>query len=259
MSAAGHAPPGASVSNDGRPPSKRGRLRLCIEVTVAVAAVATVVVGVLQWQAQVDGVRAQRETAFSILTPATRIAIARLLRPTLEAGRQPTLDDPAIARFIAANALAPEAVRSYVDELTARARTAADAIARGKKAADAGDAAKAFDAFTAATDADPSNAYAWANLGAAAELLHRPLDARRAYEHSLAIDPSNWLAHYNLGCHLARNHQHDAAIDQIARAVELFRDVARTPAEAASVMRQIRADDALKDLHDDPRFQKLLD
>ncbi|HWS72546.1 MAG TPA: tetratricopeptide repeat protein [Thermoanaerobaculia bacterium] len=249
----------ASDSGDGPPPSKRGRFLSGLKVA---AAILTVVVGALQWRAQVDGVAAQREVgrpASQEIPPAARIGLAQLMRPTLESGRRPSLDDPEIAHFMAAQQLAPESVRNFLTELTARARTAAEAIARGRKAGDAGETAAAYDAFTKATDEDPTNAYAWANLGAAAELLHKPLEARRAYERALAIDSANWLAHYNLGCHLARNHQHDAAIDEIARAVELFRGVARTPGEAASVMRQIRADDALKDLHDDPRFQKLLD
>ena len=40
---------------------------------------------------------------------------------------------------------------------------------------------------------------AWSNLGAAVERLHRPAEARRAYERALDLDPVNVQALYNLG------------------------------------------------------------
>lgn len=237
--------------------SSRGKWRFALEIIGVVLVAAGVVAGFLQWRAAAEGVDVQRRALVAEFSPALRLSLSNVLRASLNSGRRPSVDDPEVAQFLAAHHLSPESVRQYLDELTARAHSAATQITRGQEAASRGDLTAAHEAFARATDDDPTNAYAWANLGAAAELLHKPIDARHAYEQALSIDPSNWLAHYNLGCHLARNHQTDGALAQIRQAIELFHDAARTPAEWTTMMRRIRADDALQDLRDDPRFQRL--
>jgi serine/threonine-protein kinase len=137
-------------------------------------------------------------------------------------------------------------------------RAAAAAITEGKRLASSGDMTGAYAAYERATAADPSSAFGWANLGAAAAMLGRPADAAEAYKRSLTIDPENWLAHYNLGCQLARDGKQDEAFSHIERAVMQLRQQVRSPAKLQSFLENIRTDEALKDLRNESRFTNLL-
>ncbi|HEV7429043.1 MAG TPA: protein kinase [Thermoanaerobaculia bacterium] len=137
-------------------------------------------------------------------------------------------------------------------------RAAAAAMTEGKRLASSGDLAGAYAAYEKATVTDPSSAFAWANLGAAAALLGRPADAAQAYKRSLAIEPENWLAHYNIGCQLVREGKQDEAFSHIERAVVQLRQQERSPAKLQSLLESIRTDEALKDLRYESRFTKLL-
>lgn len=135
--------------------------------------------------------------------------------------------------------------------------SAAAAMARGKKLAAQGRLADAYASFMAATRADPSNAFAWANLGGAAALMNRPLEATLACERALQLDGENWLAHYNLACQLARAGKQDEAIQHLGAAMRRLRRET-SPVELRSMVDNIRADEALRSLRDDPRFNDLL-
>jgi tetratricopeptide (TPR) repeat protein len=136
-------------------------------------------------------------------------------------------------------------------------KRAADAVSAGVRQQESGDYASALDAFKRATAADPSNSYAWANLGGAAAKLGRATEAVQAYDHALAIDPENWLAHYNLGCQLLRIGKREEALDHISRGVTLARRQTRTPAERKTTLNRLRNDDTTRELHNDPRFDAL--
>ncbi|HEV7486084.1 MAG TPA: serine/threonine-protein kinase [Thermoanaerobaculia bacterium] len=138
------------------------------------------------------------------------------------------------------------------------AKRAASEITEGKRLAESGDMAGAFAAYERATKDDPSSAFGWANLGAAAAMLGRPADAAQAYRRSFAIDPDNWLAHYNLGCQLAREGKQDEAFSHIERAVLQLRQQVRSPKQLQSFLENIRTDQALKDLRNESRFTNLL-
>jgi serine/threonine protein kinase len=137
-------------------------------------------------------------------------------------------------------------------------RSAAAAVTEGKKLADAGDLRGAYEAYERATKADASNAFAWANLGAAAAKLRKSEEAALAYQRALALAPDNWLAHYNLGCLYARAGNADDAYEHISRAVEQLRRQARSPAELETYLKRMRTDDALEELRNDRRFTELL-
>jgi len=136
-------------------------------------------------------------------------------------------------------------------------KSAAADVAAGKRLADAGDFAGAYAAFDRATKADASNAYAWANLGAAAAKLGNHAEATRAYERSLSVDPDNWLAHYNRSCALARAGKHEEALVDLKHAVSQLRLHIRSP-DVDKYIESIRTDESLKELRNDRRFTAML-
>jgi serine/threonine protein kinase len=137
-------------------------------------------------------------------------------------------------------------------------KSSAAEVTEGMRLSAGGDIAAAYAAFARAAERDPSNAYAWSNLGGAAAKLGKLDEARHSYDRALAIDPQNWLAHYNLGCLFARNGNREEAFSEVARAVGQLRQQARSKAELESYIRNIRTDDALRTLRTDSRFEALL-
>lgn len=139
-----------------------------------------------------------------------------------------------------------------------RQQSAAKAITRGKRLAGERKIKEAYASFAEATQADPGDAFAWANFGGAAALLGKAGEARAAYERALAIDPSNWLAHYNLACQLAGSGARGEALRHLEVAVAQLRLQAQSRDELSAVMSSIRADEALRTLQNDSEFKKLL-
>jgi tetratricopeptide (TPR) repeat protein len=73
--------------------------------------------------------------------------------------------------------------------------------------------------------------------------------ARREFEAALASNPDAYEVHYNLACALALDHQPDASLAHLGRAIELgFNDRAH-----------MRADPQLSSLASEPRFRALLE
>lgn len=140
---------------------------------------------------------------------------------------------------------------------SASIKGAANDVSTGKRFIEQGDFANAYDAFKRATTIDPSNSYAWANLGGAAAMLGRSSESVQAYDRALTIDPENWLAHYNLGCQLLRLGRRDEAFEHVSRAVGAARRQARSSAEREGMLNSMRRDDAMRELRNDPRFKQL--
>lgn len=167
-----------------------------------------------------------------------------------------------IATFLC-GAVATAVIAFYVNgylsgDTKPKATEAAIELKTGLGFVSAGDFLRAHAAFDRATALEPTNAAAWANLGAAAAKLGRSTEAIRAYEHSLTLDPDNWLAHYNLACLLTRTGERTEALEHVARAVAQLRRTTHTREELASYIANIRADSALEPLHADSRFAALL-
>lgn len=139
-----------------------------------------------------------------------------------------------------------------------RHQSAAQAITRGKRLAQEKKIEDAYAAFGDATRADPNDAFAWANFGGAAAVMGREDEARAAYDRALAIDPANWLAHYNLACLLTGSGARDEAMEHLETAVAQLRLRAQSREELAAVMASIRTDEALRAFRNDSAFTKLL-
>lgn len=180
------------------------------------------------------------------------IAVAATFRMT----RKPEVAQP--QRGVVTAAVTEVTVTAPAAVTPDQQKVAGEALTRGKALVSEGRMAAAYAAFTQATNADPTNAYAWANLGGAAALLKKPDEARKACERALSIDPDNWLAHYNLACQLTGSGKRDEALRHIEITLAQLKRQARTRDELQAVMNTIRADEALGELRNDPRFGELL-
>lgn len=186
-----------------------------------------------------------------------KIELGGIIRKIVDEGRPPSTHDPAIVAFMTRNDLSADDVQPFAIEFATTLRDSAKQIDRGKVAVSKGDVREAYVAFAEAKRIDPDSTFAWTNYGAAAMLLGKQAEATEAYQRALTIDPDNWLAHYNLGCQLARAGRMDDALEQLRMAVTAMKN-RNTPAEIKSNLRKIREDEALQELHDDPRFETIL-
>ncbi|MEO6324847.1 MAG: FG-GAP-like repeat-containing protein [Thermoanaerobaculia bacterium] len=126
----------------------------------------------------------------------------------------------------------------------APAPTMADAMSRLR----ANDPAGAIKILQPLTEREPNNARAFRVLGIALHQTKQYEQAVDAYTRVLAIEPNDATALYNLGCALALEGEEDKA----------FAALARAKASQRVDMAQIQADDDLKSLRKDPRFDALL-
>jgi hypothetical protein len=110
-----------------------------------------------------------------------------------------------------------------------------------------GDAAGAAPMLEAITAADPKNARAWRGLGVARHQLGRFDAAIEAYQKSLALEPKNGTALYNMGAAYARKNDPAHAFEWLNEA-KISKQVDMT---------QIDGDTDLAGLKNDPRFKAL--
>jgi serine/threonine protein kinase len=194
--------------------------------------------------------------AAAVLGPATAWILTAVRHPSLPPSIAASSTATAGSTVEVTGSLAPPA-NSPGTILVPDRSGSSRAVTEGKRLADAGDMLGAHEAFDRATKADPSNAYAWANVGAAAVKLGRPDEAKTAYRRALLLDPNNWLAHYNLGCVYARTGERDEAFNQLERAIAQLKAV-RSRSDLESLFAKIKNDDALRILRNDERFVSLL-
>jgi tetratricopeptide (TPR) repeat protein len=116
--------------------------------------------------------------------------------------------------------------------------------------------AEARRAFTHATESDPGNPLAWANLGAVDILLGQKDEARTCYGRALALDPGNWLAHYNLGLLAARSGDRESAFAHFSGALTSL--PATATRERGEVVGGLLHEPGLDEFRRDPRFSDLL-
>ena len=91
----------------------------------------------------------------------------------------------------------------------------------------AGRHAEAIPLLEAARDAEPQNVMIWINLGAA--YLGNPvlateeqqIQAIRAFEKALELDPAAHSVHYNLGLIFVDRKEHDLALSAFRRAIQI--------------------------------------
>ncbi len=110
-------------------------------------------------------------------------------------------------------------------------------------------------AFLSATEEDPDNATAWADLGGANSVLGRIEEARAAYERALGLEPDNWLAHYNLAVLLAHEGDRNGAVRHLKAALSLTRNREQKRRE---IVADLRRSPSLRTLLTDPRIRPLV-
>jgi len=191
-----------------------------------------------------------------VLTADVEHRLELLIRDLYGDGRISANDRSSIEQFTREHRLASQKVEDFEKKLTGLLDESYRNISQGKSLAAQGKYEEARLALDQATQIDPGNAIAWANLGALHGLLGQSLEARSCYEKALSRDPESWLAHYNLGVLAARSGDRESAFQHLRQAL------AHLPAQASQERREIidgllREPD-FEDLRRDPQFTDLL-
>lgn len=133
---------------------------------------------------------------------------------------------------------------------------AAEHLRRGSSLVEQRDFAAAESEFRRATESDPGDPLAWAQLGAVLALLRRDQEAFTCYQRALDLDPASWLAHYNLAVWHARRGELEKSL---ARADAALASVPPwAVADRRAVVHALLEEPALASLRADPRFPGLL-
>jgi len=130
-------------------------------------------------------------------------------------------------------------------------------VVRGQKLMAQGERQNGRDVFAQATELEPENAFAWANLGAAEMVLGKNGAGLAAYKRALVLDPDLWLARYNLGLHFARSGRPLEALDQLEQSISTLRR--EQSAQLTQVLADLRHNPAFGGLRNETRFQRLVD
>jgi tetratricopeptide (TPR) repeat protein len=171
--------------------------------------------------------------------------------------------DPAeirtLSTFIRDNKLREDSVQTTKKDLMTRIKVASLSINRGLSLARQTNFVAARQEFLSATQSDPENSAAWADLGAADMELGRVEEGRNAYDKALVLDPEDWRTRFNFGLFYARVKNPDAALEQFQ---QVFHPNKRGTGPSGKmltlVLRNAETDPALGNLRKDPRFQNLL-
>lgn len=162
-----------------------------------------------------------------------------------------------IDAFIAGERVARDSAQAFVGELEKRLENAGRSLTQGRLYAADNQPQEALKEFASATEIDPGNSMAWANLGAAKALLGENEEAINCYERALELDAGNWLAHFNWALASARSGNRRTAFEHISAALgALPQDAGR---ERRALMRDLQENPAFSDLRGDPRFGEIVD
>lgn len=119
--------------------------------------------------------------------------------------------------------------------------------AEATRALQAKDWKKAARLYATITQQEPQNGSAWYRLAKAQDGLGQPAAALAAYEKAVATQPNPYFT-YDLACAYARLNEKDKALATLERAVQTgYRQV-----------EQMRADEDLKSLRTEPRFNEIV-
>lgn len=152
--------------------------------------------------------------------------------------------------------LAEADVAALERRLLDRLESSGEHLRRGKRLVERRMFAVAEQEYRRATEIDPGDPLAWAQLGAVLAGLSRSAEAFAAYQRALELDPESWLAHYNLAVWYARNGEVGEALGEIEEA--LVSVPLRPGAERQAVIQALLEEPALAAVRGDPRFADLI-
>jgi Flp pilus assembly protein TadD len=165
-----------------------------------------------------------------------------------------------LSTFITDNKLREDSVQTTKKELMTRIKVASLSINRGLILARQTNFAAARQEFLSATQSDPENSAAWADLGAADMELGRVEEGRNAYDKALVLDPEDWRTRFNFGLFYARVNNSDAALEQFQQVFHPSKKGTGPSGQMLTlVLRSAETDPVLGNLRKDPRFQNLLE
>lgn len=222
----------------------------------------SVVIGFLALAVSVCGawlIRGQW-SAFHDFTPELERQYAAQVRQAYQADLSlDPAEAEALNRFIVDHKLQPSAVDPFKNELMKRIENTSQNIDRGLTLARQGRFVDARREFLSATEIDPGNSAAWADLGAANIELGRADEGRNAYDKALLLAPDDWRTHYNFGLFFVRVKNPEAALQQFRQVFSsLPKNAGPTGKWLEQVLDDAKTNPLLATLREDPRFQNLL-
>lgn len=189
------------------------------------------------------------------LTPEARQLLESKLRELYKDGRVSTEERRDLDRFTREERLAPATVSTIEDGLKNRLEASQQSISRGQSYTRQAKYEEARQELLRATESDPDNAVAWADLGAVTQHTGQAEEARSCYEKALRLDPGNWVAHYNLGLLQERNGDRNAAFRELSLALV---SLGAASPERKAVIEDLLSNSSLSELRKDGRFTTLL-
>lgn len=182
--------------------------------------------------------------------------LENLLRTAYRDGRMSYEERQRLDAFVSEQRIVPAEALAFERKVTARIETAQRSNSRGSSLVRQRQYEEARSEFQNATEADPGDPIAWANLGAAYMLLGNENDAASCYERALAIDESHWLVRYNLGVLAARKGDSENAFRHFEKALTSIPKTADR--ERRAIVQELLDDPSLNDLRSHPRFVEIM-
>ncbi len=197
------------------------------------------------------------DTAPRIVSTEVQLALESLLRDLYRDLRLDAEEEARLRAFRELHRLAPAEVAAFEQDLLERLASAAEHLRLGRWWVERSAFAEAEREYRRATEVDPVDPLAWAQLGAVLVGLARSEEALGCYQRALELDPRCWLAHYNLAVWHARRGEVEQAL---ARAeVALTSLPAQAAVERRAIVQGLLEEPALASVREDPRFERLLD
>lgn len=104
---------------------------------------------------------------------------------------------------------------------------------------------------------DRDNPWIQANLCAAYLRADRRTDAAASCRNSIRLQPTNWLAHYNLGCIYALGGDTNSALQELRQAVSNVGGDTVSHVTRADLIARMKDDAMLKSVRHSPKFREL--
>jgi tetratricopeptide (TPR) repeat protein len=189
------------------------------------------------------------------LTIETEEKLEKVLRDVYGDGRISPEERKRLDQFAQEERIAPATLANKEEHLRSKLEASQQSVSRGQSDIRQAKYEEARLEFLRATESDPGNATAWANLGATNQHTGQTDEARACYERALRLDAGNWVAHYNLGLLLERGGDRNASFRHLGLALI---SLDKAPNERKAVVEDLLSNSALGELRKDGRFTTLL-